>query len=190
MTIAFVLGNGTSRKAIDLTSLKQHGKIYGCNALYRDFKPDVLIATDKPISEEIQNSGYSLTHHFYTRKPATGQGALAIPEDVWGYSSGPVAVNLAARDGNLLIYMIGFDMGPSVSGLFNNVYADTEFYKTSQSSPTYTGNWAQQIVNVVQKFPDTKFVRVQGSTTTNISKFDKILNLTNMPIQEFQRLYK
>ena len=40
--IAFVLGNGLSRKPIDPHLLKQHGRIYGCNALYRTFAPDYL----------------------------------------------------------------------------------------------------------------------------------------------------
>ena len=44
MTTAFVLGNGVSRKEIDLESLRKWGKTYGCNALYRDFAPDVLVA--------------------------------------------------------------------------------------------------------------------------------------------------
>ena len=59
MTTAFVLGNGVSRQAVDLNRLKSLGKIYGCNALYRDFTPDILVATDKPIATEIQNSGYA-----------------------------------------------------------------------------------------------------------------------------------
>ena len=190
MTIAFVLGNGASRKDVDLSALKNHGKVYGCNALYRDFTPDVLVATDRPISEQIQNSGYALKSAFYTRKPIAGTGAREIPENIWGYSSGPVAVNLAALDGSLLIYMLGFDMGPSAAGLFNNVYADTEFYKTSAANPTYTGNWTRQILDTVKRFPAVKFVRVQGITTAVIPKFDKIENLKHLAIQEFQTLYK
>ena len=44
--IAFVIGNGTSREPIALPSLKPFGKIYGCNAVYRDFIPDYLVAVD------------------------------------------------------------------------------------------------------------------------------------------------
>ena len=190
MTTAFVLGNGTSRKNIELPALRRWGKIYGCNALYREFEPDVLVATDRPIAEQIQHSGYALVHEFYTRRPVAGQGARTIPEDIWGHSSGPVAVNLAARNGNLRVYMIGFDMGPSATGLFNNVYADTEFYKTSAANPTYTGNWARQIADTAKKFPQVEFVRVQGATTAEVQQFKKIPNIKNMAIQEFQELYK
>jgi hypothetical protein len=61
---SFVLGNGTSRLNINPQELQRYGKIYGCNALYRDFLPDVLVATDKPIATEIQNSGYSIKNKF------------------------------------------------------------------------------------------------------------------------------
>ena len=42
----FVLGNGESRYGYNLEQFRQWGKIYGCNALYRDFQPDGLISTD------------------------------------------------------------------------------------------------------------------------------------------------
>ena len=42
----FCIGNGESRQGFDLEKLRQHGTIYGCNAIYRDFMPDVLTAVD------------------------------------------------------------------------------------------------------------------------------------------------
>ena len=33
---SFIIGNGESRKDFDLTKLKEYGKIYACNAYYRD----------------------------------------------------------------------------------------------------------------------------------------------------------
>ena len=65
MATAFVLGNGVTRKGINLEHLRSHGVIYGCNALHRDFTPNVLIATDRPISEQIQHSGYPLKNKFW-----------------------------------------------------------------------------------------------------------------------------
>ena len=52
-----VIGNGVSRKGFDLEKLRPHGKIYGCNALYRDFMPDVLTSVDHGIMHEIYNNG-------------------------------------------------------------------------------------------------------------------------------------
>lgn len=189
MTTAFVLGNGISRKEIAIENLRRYGTIYGCNAAYRDFVPDVLVATDTPISEAIQRSEYALNHRFYTRKPLLGLGAQLIPEEIWGYSSGPVAVAIAAQQ-HSLIYLVGFDMGPTSNGKFNNIYADTEFYKKSAAVPTYTGNWINQIKDIAKKYSKTKFIRVVGSTTASIDAFKFIHNLDHMPILDFLKTYK
>ena len=45
-SIAFVLGNGESRKGIDIDDLKQKGTVYACNAVYRTHKPHWLVAVD------------------------------------------------------------------------------------------------------------------------------------------------
>lgn len=185
MSRAFVLGNGVSRAEIDLNYLKTLGPIYGCNALYREFTPDVLVSTDKPISERIQHEGYSLTNKFYTRRPFPSQGALSIPQDYFGFSSGPIATALAALDKNIAIYLIGFDMGPATNGKFNNIYADTEFYKKSSAVPTYTGNWVRQLITVTKNFPKVSFYRVKGATTADIHELNGVKNLAHMPMEDF-----
>ena len=53
----FCIGNGESRKGFDLESLRKHGTIYGCNAIYRDFMPDVLTGVDHGIMHEIYHAG-------------------------------------------------------------------------------------------------------------------------------------
>jgi hypothetical protein len=58
MDKVFCIGNGQSRKDFNLEKLRPHGKIYGCNALYRTFTPDVLTAVDHGIMHEIYQSGY------------------------------------------------------------------------------------------------------------------------------------
>ena len=49
MSNVFCVCNGESRKGYDLNKLKGKGIIYGCNGLYRDFTPDVLVAVDQGI---------------------------------------------------------------------------------------------------------------------------------------------
>jgi hypothetical protein len=183
MTLAFVCGNGVSRQAVDLKQLQSLGNIYGCNGLYRDFEPDCLVATDRPIAEAIQNSGYSATHRFHTRKPIHGLGARPVPKQYHGNSSGPIATALAALDGNKTIYLLGFDMGPTTNSKFNNVYAGTDFYKSPDAAPTYTGNWVRQLCTIVKDFPQTTFVRVCGLTTADIPELKKSNNLLHIPIQ-------
>ena len=53
----FCIGNGESRQGFDLDKLKPFGKIYGCNAIYRDYMPDVLTAVDHGIMHEIYHAG-------------------------------------------------------------------------------------------------------------------------------------
>lgn len=185
MATAFVLGNGVSRKQVDLTTLKSFGKIYGCNALYRDFVPDVLVATDTPIATTIQNSDYAKTHVFYTRRPIDGSGALKVPKSYYGYSSGPIAVALASIDQHHRVYLLGFDMGPTQSDKFNNIYAGTEFYKPVNSQPTFTGNWVKQLTQITKDHPNTEFVRVCGTTTARISELESIKNLVHLDLGTF-----
>ena len=185
MTVAFVLGNGQSRAAVDLRRIKSLGSIYGCNGLYRDWEPDCLVATDRPIAEAIQRSGYAKKHRFYTRKPLPDMGAQVVPRKYHGNSSGPIACALAALDGHNRIYLLGYDMGPTPAMRFNNMYAGTEFYKGPDAAPTFTGNWIRQLVTVVGDFPKTRFIRVCGHTTATIKEFKNIENFEHIDMKTF-----
>ena len=61
---AYILGNGESRKTLDLYALPQD--TYGCNALYRDYTPDFLVAVDRKIYKEIIDSEYEQNNIVYT----------------------------------------------------------------------------------------------------------------------------
>ena len=50
---AVCLGNGQSRQGLDLKKMKDYATVIGCNAIYRDFTPDILIALDSAMSHEI-----------------------------------------------------------------------------------------------------------------------------------------
>lgn len=172
MTISFVLGNGKSRLSIDLLLLQQHGKIYGCNALYRHFTPDVLVATDPGISTAIMESGYSKNNKFYTRNPIDNSGAIKIQE-YFGYSSGPIALNYASKE-SYKAFLIGFDL-QGIDGKFNNVYADTEFYKKSDQSATYYGNWINQIFEIASKNKACQIVHVIGKQTHSPKEWQSVV---------------
>ena len=55
----FCIGNGESRTGIDLYKYKEFGKIYGCNAIYRDHPNlcDVLTSVDHGMIHEIYHAG-------------------------------------------------------------------------------------------------------------------------------------
>ena len=75
----FVLGNGPSRKNIDPNSLP--GLVIGCNACYRDFKPDVICAMDAGIISDIIDSGFDgdcyFTHDSWNLLPADAKPSLS-----------------------------------------------------------------------------------------------------------------
>ena len=186
MNRAFVLGNGISRKAIVTSHLSAYGPVYGCNALYREFTPDVLVATDTPIAVAIQDSGYALKHRFHTRKPIIEKGALDLLPKYQGYSSGPNAVALAALDGARTIYLIGFDMGGTAEHKFNNVYADTEFYLPSRTKPTFAGNWVRQLTALMREYPNTKFIRIIDELSTAFVELDGMPNYSRKQMSWFK----
>jgi hypothetical protein len=136
-------------------------------------------------STAIQESGYSARNRFYTRRPIPGSGAQMVPQKYRGFSSGPIATSIACEDLHGKIYLLGFDMGPTVVGKFNNVYAGTEFYKPADANPTFTGNWIQQLTTVIRDFPNVEFVRVCGDTTADIPNFKVLPNLQYLPIADF-----
>tara|TARA_B100001564_G_C20656659_1_gene679528 strand:+ start:162 stop:872 length:711 start_codon:yes stop_codon:yes gene_type:complete len=75
----FVIGNGASRKNVNLDILKQHGKVIGCNALYRDFTPDHLFTNDCEVLHEIISSQYTTANETYIL-----QGELQfLPEELY-----------------------------------------------------------------------------------------------------------
>ena len=76
MERAFIIGNGVSRKGFDLEQLRGKGVIYGCNALYRDFMPDVLVATDDKMREEIELS------------PINPEIGINIPKEIPSFQTG------------------------------------------------------------------------------------------------------
>ena len=67
MKNVYVLGNGESRKNIDVNHLRTLGKVYGCNAIYRDTKVDVLVCIDDGISHEVYTSGYAKDNICYLK---------------------------------------------------------------------------------------------------------------------------
>ena len=60
MDTAYIIGNGPSRKGLDLDTLE--GTTFGCNALYRDYPADYLVSGDSTIIKEICESDYPEEH--------------------------------------------------------------------------------------------------------------------------------
>lgn len=180
---AFVLGNGKSRLQVNLHDLKEHGKIYGCNALYRDFTPDVLVSTDRPMATEIENSGYADKHEFWTRHPNPHEFSNKIDIN-FGYSSGPIAVSLAARNEHKPIYLLGFDLIGN-AGQINNVYAGTSNYRPVNDKETYWGNWLNQLFVIMKdQFPRSKFIRCVDQGGFKPPEWKQLANYSEITYEE------
>ena len=169
-TQAVAIGNGESRLEFDLKHLTNHKgglfgtdklQSYGCNALYRDFAPDFLVATGEAITKEIANSAYSSSNIVY----ANAVTLLAYPGKFYlipqnaHFDSGALAIYLACFDGHTTIYMLGYDNYPDDVGPLNNVYKDTDGYPKSTDDDN--GEFfALSLTDVMKTYNDVDFVRV------------------------------
>ena len=188
--IAFVLGNGTSRKSIDLNQLKEHGTVYGCNALYREFEPDYLVAVDAKMILETNKAGYQHDHSVWTNRNRAydKMNGFNFFQSSKGWSSGPTALHLASEHKNNEIYILGFDY-TGIDNKLNNIYANTFNYKKSHERATYHGNWLRQTLITCQKFSEKRYIRVLGDDAFIPKEFSNIENLSHITVEEFKKFF-
>jgi hypothetical protein len=189
--IAFVLGNGTSRLAVNPESLLPLGTVYGCNAQYREYNPHYLVAVDVKMVNEIVSSGYHQTHQVWTNpnKGITDKSKLNFFNPHKGWSSGPTALWFACTKGHDAVYILGFDY-QGLQGKFNNVYADTFNYKKTSDSATYFGNWLSQTEKVIKEFRQIKFFRVVEPGAFVPDKLGpNLANLSHINYDEFAQKF-
>lgn len=186
--IAFVLGNGISRSRLNLEGLRNYGKIYACNAIYREFEPDYLIAVDVKMVNEIIASGYHNNHQVWTNpnKGVTTKINVNFFSPHKGWSSGPTALWFACQNNHKDIYIAGFDY-QGINGKFNNIYADTFNYKKSGDSATFFGNWLNQTEKTIRDNPSVNFYRIieQGSFIPD--KLQSLRNLQHILYEDFNK---
>ena len=168
-SIAFVLGNGESRRGIDIDDLKERGTVFACNGVYRTHRPDFLIAVDPKMMFEIAETEYMLHNKVWSNFNAQYNKNQRIKDHCnWfkptlGWSSGPTALRMACDHGFKEIYILGFDYQGNNDGKifkFNNVFKDTRNYKKAKEPATFYGNWMNQTKRCLQDFKDVQFHRV------------------------------
>jgi len=199
--IAYVIGNGTTRKNFDLNKLTNKGTTFGCNALYRDYEPDYLIGVDnKMITEIVQ---YAKNHATIQKtKDYLNQSFYArhLPDDIeWhnilppsrGWASGPTAMLLAIE--TLLyneIYLLGMDFigirKNNLPNTFNNMYAGSSCYQPINSKETFYINWVRQIDVLLGEFPGVNIYRVQPKDYFIPVEFSEHSNLKHITYQDFE----
>ena len=168
-SIAFVLGNGESRKGIEINELKEKGTVFACNAVYRTHRPHFLIAVEPKMIFEIAETDYPLHNKVWSNFNAQYNKNPKILNHInWfkpslGWSSGPTALRMACEHGFKEIYILGFDYQGHHDGKrfkLNNIFGDTRNYKKRNDEATFYGNWMNQTKRCLKDFPDTKFHRV------------------------------
>lgn len=166
--VAVVIGNGTNRLGFDLQLLKKPSGLlgrdtvqtYGCNALYRDFTPDFLIAIgNNGIVDEIADGGYTNENPTYSSAvhllEFPGKFYL-IPHDPYA-DAGTTAAYIAAFDEHKRIYLIGFD--GQEPGWNNNVYAGTKGYD-AQTADIDHSEWILNRKQLFDVYDDVDWVWV------------------------------
>lgn len=141
---AYIIGNGASRSSFDLMELKGKGKVFGCNALYRDFidkdyvLPDYLVAIDYEIIMEIEESTFPQDRfinppedekwepvELHWQKSDNPNWNVARPRS----NAGMNAIVEAIKKGYSSIYIFGFDfLVVDESVALSNLYDGTACY--------------------------------------------------------------
>ena len=186
--IAFVIGNGRSREGIRLEDMAGHGKVFGCNAIYRDFMPYVLVSVDKGITQEIsKNKIPELTAH-YARHPVHAKSIKLDPKKHNSRgASGPVATKLAAIEpGIKKVYLVGVDLN-SPDGKVNNIYAGTSNYRAVSGPAVKWHKWEKQYLEVFKQHPEIQFFRIMPMTQYVPSIWKGTKNIQHIEKEQFAR---
>ncbi len=178
---AVVIGNGESRKPIDIQKLTGRIILIGCNAIHRDAIVDHLICVDNRMVEEavanintsetniyVRSSSYNLFHTVQRRKnillvpPIPNQSTDRIDQSRnWG--SGSFALLIGAQLPNVnKIYLLGFDLY-GIDSFVNNLYKNTKNYSDEQSHAINPDYWINQSLKIFKLYPNKEFVIVNQS---------------------------
>ena len=192
---ALILGNGPSRQEINLDVVKRNtaglqGRLklqtYGCNAIYRDFEPNFLIATGTEIIKEIADSKYCDNHVVYapSNEIVNYQDKFyLIPQDP-KWDAGSLAAYIAAFDGHTKIFLAGFD-GNDSANINYNIYAGTNGYPEPQDTIA-EDFWIKSMTRVFKTYPDVDFARIVPTENFRTPEAWKYcLNFRNISVRQF-----
>ena len=165
-----ILGNGTSRLLVPIEKIPS--PVWGCNALYRDYSPDLLIVSDRRMVLEVANAKYPGEVVFKPWKGFTHPPSNFTPFESRG-CSGEVAVRYALKQGYTQIDLIGFDMK---EGRIQNVYTNTQNYGSHKDyQPTFPS-----LKNYLPTVQDAKIRRIYAK---NYGK--PIRGITNILVESY-----
>jgi hypothetical protein len=175
MSRAVVIGNGESRKAVDLDLYQSEYTIIGCNGIHRDTPVNHLVCCDRRmVAEAIANPNISNTliyvrdsWYHYFRKILKNKRLQHLPPipvlgelkkdhpDHWG--SGCYAILLAAYLGFKEITLIGFDLYP-MHDRVNNFYKGTQNYAKADAQAVDYSYWIYHTELIFKHYPQCEFI--------------------------------
>ena len=171
---AVVIGNGPSRlelypqgNLLNMLATHRGGLLaagalqtYGCNALYRDFTPDFLVASND-MATELVKSGYCDDNIVYSSSDAvlTHPGKFYLTPQQPPWDAGALAAYLACFDGHKQVYIIGHDCHTDSPFHNYNVYAGTQNYP-DLDSPNTESFFIKTLSEVMKTYSDVEFIRV------------------------------
>lgn len=194
MTLGIAIGNGVSRRGFDLSRLRAPGRcVVGCNWLYRDYDPDLLVAIDSEPCRELEKT--ERRFDWLTRNP-TGHWLINVHPDgtrenimevaqingLRGKNSGIIAASYLAKIQKCpIIYMIGFDFFRVLPGMTQNDL----YHKGLIGFTGYEKAW-NQLLGVCD---ETMFVRVGDIPETEQDFYhDKLKGFTYIPYSAFEEV--
>lgn len=173
MRPVLIIGNGESRKSLNLENFRNQFTLVGCNALHRDHRVDHLICCDNRMVKEALANHLSSKTKIYTREmwykdhrkigknknvhllPDLPYKGSSRPDQPTHWGSGSYALLL----GCLLsddIHIIGFDLYGS-HGKINNIYKGTENYRSYDKPPVDYSYWIYQNQKIFHCYPQKNF---------------------------------
>jgi len=188
----FCLGNGNSRIGLNLKELKYFGKLYACNAYYREPfspEPDLLISVNKSMIEEVKEN-YTGRFAYLTHRATSCEKRIVIDgkhyKDCPGWASGPISAMLMCDlEDPDRVFLIGHDLY-SKTGKVNNIYAGTKNYVDQNHVPIPHKNWVHQLSEVFEYNPEVKFYRV----VKELDEVEEWNNIRNIKIITFEEMWK
>ena len=188
MSGTLVLGNGESRKGLDLGRIYPNYEIVGCNAVHRDMSVDHLVCCDRRMVQEAVNNAFEdpvYTRSDWYKQFSFWRNVRCLPElpykgnkrqdDPWHWGSGGHALNLACTMDPDYVVMLGFDLWGSNSK-FNNIYKSTENYNDATKPATDPSYWVYQTAKLFEVHSKIKFLQIQPDDWDPPEEWDQFGN--------------
>ena len=168
------------------TKTKKQFNTYGCNAFYREYRPDFLVLSGNEMVKEVADSDYCDNNIVYTTAEHLFDYAGKfhyIPQQP-DYNAGTMAAYLAAFDGHKRVFMLGFDGIDNPTDTYN-IYAGSPGYPPANTNQSEE-YWVTSMYHVMSVYDKTEFIRVAPTSSFRTPEAWKyLLNFRTISFRQF-----